>query len=150
MKFKIIPNEQTPAVIYPETAEGLIRENFLLYCKFLPFARRQHNCVGLAANQVRVDGARIMAPFFAIQETHFWDIVIYPKIEKYEGAPEIKTEACLTWLGKKLQAPRWPVIQVSYYKLNGQRVRERVAGFKAQIWQHEYDHLTGVKENIID
>jgi len=147
MKFKIIANEQTPIIGETKSVQELLTD-FKLLEKFLSFARRQHNCIGLAANQVSLDGNRIMENFFAIKTDHTWDIILHPEIIQYIGKPEKQTEGCLTWLGKKIIADRFPEIQVVYYNLKGEKKSETISGFEAQIWQHEYNHLHGIPELI--
>ena len=152
MKFKIIPNQQTPKInpygydLFPE----LIIGNNKLHVKFLSFASRQFNCVGLAANQVKLDGIRLIENFFAIKINNFWDIIINPVILEYYGKKEIKKETCLTWLGKIIEAERYPTISVEYYNLKGEFKNKIVTGFEAQIWQHEYNHLIGIEEKFIN
>lgn len=147
MKFKIIPNEQTPKVEQNNDNFISLQDDKKMLLKFLSFARRQHNCVGLAANQVNLDGERIMKRFFAIKFGHFWDVIIGPEIIDYIGTEEIKQEGCLTWIGRKLVARRFDKICVNYASLGGEIVRDRIIqGLEAQIWQHEYNHLCGVRE----
>lgn len=143
-KFKIIPNEQTP-----KTTEAVTHHDRKLLDKFLSFARRQHNCTGLASNQVSVDGKRIDKKFFAIKVGHFWDIIIHPDIIKYNGMKEEKIEGCLTWLGKKIIADRYHNIDVCYTNLKDQNIVRTITGFEAQVWQHEYNHLQGIEEKFI-
>jgi len=148
MKFKVIPNSQTPEVddSYKKLA-GLL-DNQKLLTKFLKFARSRHNCVGLAANQVSLDGERIMEPFFALKDGHFWNVFLMPIILKYKGKPVEKQEGCLTWVGCSILAKRYPEINVQYYNLKGEKKIENLYGFTAQIFQHEYNHLIGVEEDV--
>jgi peptide deformylase len=146
MKFKIIPNEQTPEITIFTDPQMLIIKQKKFLIKFLSFARRQHNCAGLAANQVSLDGDRIMERFFAIKIGHFWDLVINPEIIDYFGKPVIKKEGCLTWLGKTIIVKRHPEIRVKYYNIKGELFDKNINGFEAQIWQHEYNHLMGIAE----
>lgn len=153
MKFKIIRNEHTPAVqVYKDTHQ-LLSDDLLMLEKFISFARLQKmgnmKCVGLAANQVAMDGVRIQERFFAIKEGSFWHIIIEPTILKLIGKKEQKIENCLTWPGKKIIAERWPEIKASWYNLRGECVRKNLTGFIAQIWQHEYGHLYGIKEKFV-
>lgn len=48
--------------------------------------------------------------------------------------------------GEPLMAPvpRYRKIEVEYFDRQGQKVREIVEGFVAQVLQHETDHLNGV------
>ena len=147
MKFKIIPNEQTPKVNLTEAID--INKDHKLFEKFLSFARRQRNCTGLAANQVSLDGERVMKSFFAIKTDRFWDMIINPEILKYSDEKEVKIEGCLTWLGKQLTVERFNYIDVCYYNLQGTYIERSISGFEAQVWQHEYDHLMGVEEKFV-
>jgi len=149
MKFKIIPNEQTPEIRQWKTAHDLIAEDKKLLEKFLSFAMRQKNCTGLAANQVSVNGKRIMERFFALKDRNGWELIIGPTITKKEGNPRDEIEGCLTWLGKKLKVKRYFSIKVSYYNLRGEYIETELIDFKAQVFQHEYDHLNGVEEIFV-
>jgi len=145
MKFKIIPNEQTPKIEIPHNTL-ILDYSYKMLIKFISFARRQHKCAGLAANQVSCNGDRIMKAFFAIKINNVWDLIINPKILKYSGKKEIKIEKCLTWIGKEMQVARYLEIQVNYINLKGDLFEKIVTGFQAQIWQHEYNHLMGIVE----
>lgn len=146
MKFKIIPNEQTPEA----TEEIVFPDDMLLINKFYSFARKRKNCAGLASTQVSVDGERIMKPFFVIKDVNIWKIYINPTIVHLHGKPIKKIEGCLTWIGKKIIVDRFPKIDVKYFNTNGILVNETISGFKAQVFQHEYDHLLGIKEKFYD
>ena len=148
MKFKIIANEQTPAIKILAFDKIALEYDKQKLVKFLSFASRQFNCCGLAANQVSLDGERIMGNFFAIKVGHVWDLVICPEILAYNGKPTTEREGCLTWLGKAIVAKRYPNIDVTYYNIKGEKFVRTISGFEAQIWQHEYNHLRGIKEVI--
>ena len=150
MKFKIIANEQTPGIApyLWSNKTSLIAENQKLMVKFLSFAGRQYLCAGLAANQVSCDGIRIMTPFFALRSKNFWDIIACPEITRYMGEEAEKIEGCLTWLGKKILAKRFPEIEVKYFDIKGNEVKKRLSGFEAQVFQHEYNHLRGAPEIV--
>ena len=149
MKLKIIPNEQTPAIDPWFTAEEIIKEHYKLLIKFLSFSMQQYNCVGLASNQVSCDGKRIMVPFFSIKNMP-WEIIVAPEILEFKGKKKEIIEGCLTWLGKDIIAQRYPEIVVRYWNLKGEEKKETWSGFKAQIYQHEYNHLKGINEIIRD
>jgi len=154
MKLKIIQNQQTPKTEKAGTAQEFIDQNQKLLEKFIIFARKQYNCVGLASNQISVDGVRITEPFFVVKDITkrlpFWELIIHPEILKYTGKKEVKTEACLTWIGKDIVAERYPEIDVRYFDLKGKVVHKRITGFMAQAFQHEYNHLLGIEENVVD
>lgn len=151
MKLKIIPNEQTPEIVNYKPLYKLLYEDYDLLVKFISFARTRHNCVGLASNQCSARNKRIMEPFFAIRdERNRWDIIIHPQIVKYGGKKKLKEEGCLTWIGKTIIAERYPWIDVKYFTLNGNLIEETLSGFKAQVFQHEYNHLKGINENVVE
>jgi len=153
MEFKVIPNEQTP-----KTSEfGFeIMTDYIEKCHkalqgFLEYAKTRDDAVGLACNQVALDGERFMHRVFALRdmESHEWSLVIDPVITKYIGIKEIKAEGCLTWKGQVIVAERNRAVEVSYYGMNGVfHENEVYVGFEAQIWQHEINHLNGVEEDV--
>lgn len=154
MKLKIIPNQQTPKIELTIPPLSLSNQERKLLEKFLWFSRNQFNCAGLAANQVSVDGKRIIEPFFSIKNMEsrlpFWELIIHPEIQEYIGKPETKTEGCLTWIGKDIIAERYPEIIVIFFNLKEERIQKKLSGFYAQVFQHEYNHLMGVEEKVVD
>ena len=107
MEFKVIPNEQTPAV--PD-AGILLEHEINIHRKelnaFLEFASTRGNAVGLAANQCAIDDKRFMLRVFALGgKERNWRLVINPVITKYIGLADIKVEGCLTWKDKLLLLP---------------------------------------------
>ena len=97
MKLKIIPNEQTPKIIDHKSLDKLLTEDRKLLEKFISFCQQRKDCAGLAANQIAVDGQRIMEPFFTAKDRNGWEIFIHPEIILYEGSKATKEEGCLTW-----------------------------------------------------
>jgi peptide deformylase len=150
MKFEIIPDQQTPCVF------ELIHDfeiNKEIFKTFLEFAAGHRNAVGLAANQCSLDDERFMQNVFALRnlKENTWKLIINPKIDKYFGMIEPKLEGCLTWVGKSILADRYRAINVSYDDIDGNHhINVLLKGFEAQIFQHEINHLNGVKENVVD
>lgn len=152
MRFSIIPNQQTPAV--PELVEPIeeyIANKRELIQDFLQYARTMNRAVGLAANQVQIEGQRINERFFVHRRlrTDQWEVVVNPKILEKGGICQTRIEYCLTWEGRKMLATRWGRCKVGYYSIDGQYIEKEVAGFEAQVWQHEIDHLNGVEEHVV-
>lgn len=145
MKFKIIPNEQTPIV--PE--ETSFNDNKRILTKFMSFVYAQKNCAGLAANQVSLNKKRLMIRAFAIKN-NIWELIINPEIISYEGKKEKKIERCLTWLGRRISVDRHYRIDVEYFDINNNLIKKSITGFQAQVWQHEYNHLEGIEEKFIE
>ena len=153
MEFKVIPNEQTPelAFIQDELIMEYIDKRKERLLAFLDYAKTRDDAVGLACNQVALDGDRFAVRAFALRdmESHEWSLVIDPVITKYIGIKEVKAEGCLTWKGQVIVAERNRAVEVSYYDMDGVLHENEVyVGFEAQIWQHEINHLNGVEEDV--
>ena len=156
MKFEIVPNEQTP-----EITQGIAFSDGKLYIDhhreefeaFLDFAREQPTAVGLAANQCTLDGERFMHRVFALRDlkTKEFSLIIDPHITRELGMKEVKSEGCLTWVGRKILAERSRAVEVDYFTMDGKRTtRDIRKGFEGQIWQHEINHLNGVAEDVVE
>lgn len=148
MKLKIIPNEQTPKIIDYKPIEQLLKEDYKLLEKFISFSQSRNCCAGLASNQVSCDDKRIMQPFFTEKDRNGWAIYLHPKIVDHIGHKYKTEEGCLTWQGKTILAERYPEVIMEYYNLKGEVKMERASGFKAQVWQHECNHLLGIEEKF--
>lgn len=96
------------------------------------------NMVGLAANQV----GRNIRVFVAFDE-----IFINPVITWKTKAPlNLCYEGCYSLEDNKYDYPvkRISSIKLRWEDLNGRVHEERFNGYKAQVIQHELDHLNGV------
>jgi peptide deformylase len=153
MKFEIIPNEQTPKINQIiENIDEYMETHHISLSHFLFFAKQQTNAVGLAANQVSLDGERFMHRVFALRNLNdgSWRLIIDPKITEYIGMIEPKLEGCLTWKEKLIVAERYRGVRVSYYDSEKEDYirNELHKGFEGQIWQHEINHLNGIEERV--
>ena len=152
MEFQVIPDEQTPAL-------ALIQDEFIgEYIKmhrekleaFLEYARERNDAVGLACNQVAIDGNRFVIRAFALGgRERNWRLIIDPTVIGH-GIKDWKGEGCLTWKGRVIVAERYRMVEVTYYDIDGKPHNEVHKGFDAQIWQHEVNHLNGVEEDVRD
>lgn len=153
MEFKVIPNEQTPAIplVQDEFIADYIKKYHQQLQAFLWYATTRNDAVGLAANQVALDGERFMVRAFALGgKERNWKLIIDPVIRCF-GIKEIHGEGCLTWKDKTIVAERSRFVEVGYYDLDGElHEGEIYKGFDAQIWQHEVNHLNGVEEHVQD
>jgi peptide deformylase len=148
--FDIILNQQTPETERPFTPIFWIRKNKHLIRRFLQYSEKQTNAVGLAANQLRQDGERVMARMFSAIINGKWDVYIDPIITEYLGEEKDTVEGCLSWPGKKILAKRHEAILVTYYTDKGEVIEDRFEGFEAQVFQHEIDHLNGIEEHVVN
>ncbi len=151
MNFKIIPNEQTPAVKKIRNIKQYIIDRKETLKAFLQFAATHGNAVGLSANQASLNDKRFNQRLFALRnlQTDRWNLILNPELTPVSKGTILKEEYCLTWAGKKLFVERYHKVSVTYYTLSGEKKKGIFTGFEAQIWQHEIDHLNGVPENVV-
>jgi peptide deformylase len=67
-----------------------------------------------------------------------------PSFEPVGTAMEEDWEGCLSIPGLRGRVPRHVAIDVAYEDRRGQKCTDRLEGFVARIFQHEYDHIDGV------
>ena len=98
--------------------------------------------VGLAAPQVNVSKRLfVMKPsFFSKAQAVINPLVNY----NTDGGTKNSTEGCLSIPGKQFKVKRYKDINVTYYNRRGEYQAENLTGFKAIVFQHEYDHLNGI------
>jgi peptide deformylase len=101
--------------------------------------------VGLAAPQVGVN-KRLMV-FNPEGDAKAWVqevVLVNPVIVGKSKACEEETEGCLSFpgMGGKVRRSEW--VKVEALRPNGTRIKVKYEGWKARIFQHEYDHLDGV------
>ena len=98
--------------------------------------------VGLAAPQVDVSKRIfVMKPSF-LKKT---EVIINPKVEYLEEkGTKISSEGCLSIPGRSFKVERYKQLRVSYLNRRGEEVFEKIRGFRAIVFQHEYDHLEGI------
>ena len=93
-------------------------------------------CVGMAANMIGVKKNII------IVNMGMMDVVMFnPVLLKADGPYETE-EGCLSLAGVR-PTTRYQNIEVEYYDFAWKKQRMKLSGWKAQICQHELDHLEG-------
>ena len=95
--------------------------------------------VGLAANQV---GLPYRVFVMGMETVAF--ACFNPEVISTEG-DETVLEGCLSFPGLYLKVNRPYGIQVRYTDMNGVTQEKRFDGLTARIFQHELDHLNGVR-----
>lgn len=96
------------------------------------------NCVGLASIQIGVPKRIIV-----VRNGNDFIPMINPHIIKRSNETFIAKEGCLSLDGVR-EVKRHKTIMVGYTTKNGETKCESLSGFKAQIVQHECDHLNGI------
>ena len=59
MNFEVIPDQQTPRVPEINDSTDFLEKNRDVLIEFLDYAKSRHDAIGLAANQVSIDGERV-------------------------------------------------------------------------------------------
>lgn len=111
---------------------------FQAYCEDLVNAMYRFEGVGLAGVQVG-DLRRIAA----VQTEGSALIIINPIIRSASRKKDSMEEGCLSVPGHFGSVSRHHKIEVEYTTREGKRVRKKVSGFVARIFQHEIDHMEG-------
>lgn len=70
-------------------------------------------------------------------------VLINPKILRYSKKRSYDWEGCLSFPDARGLVPRHDEIDVEYTDRAGKKVRQKVTGYAARVFQHEIDHLYG-------
>eukprot|EP00546_Thalassionema_frauenfeldii_P012104 CAMPEP_0178916626 /NCGR_PEP_ID=MMETSP0786-20121207/12760_1 /TAXON_ID=186022 /ORGANISM="Thalassionema frauenfeldii, Strain CCMP 1798" /LENGTH=236 /DNA_ID=CAMNT_0020590015 /DNA_START=212 /DNA_END=925 /DNA_ORIENTATION=- len=108
----------------------------------------QASGVGLAAPQVGL-ALRLFVynPTGDAKNSDLERVVVNPKILDYSDDVELEDEGCLSSRSGQCQGCvcRASSIMVEYVNhLNGAKIRKKLKGFEARVFQHEYDHIEGI------
>lgn len=68
-------------------------------------------------------------------------IMINPKIISKSVGTKMDEEGCLSFPDIYGKVRRHNEVNVEYHNLNGELITKKFSGYKAKIFQHEYDHL---------
>ena len=70
--------------------------------------------------------------------------IINPVIISKSEEKEVAEEGCLSLpeIFEDVERSVW--IEVEYTSEKGEKIRERLEGYEARVFQHEYDHLDGI------
>lgn len=102
--------------------------------------------IGLAAPQVGIN--RRLLVFNTTADPRKWTheiILVNPKIIASSKSTDVETEACLSFpdMSGPVRRPEWVKVEAQRAS-NGKTFRIKYEGWKARVFQHEYDHLDGV------
>lgn len=101
----------------------------------------QDDGIGLAAPQIDKSVRLIVV---GSENGHDYKVYVNPEISFFSKNKELNEEGCLS-LPKIFGLVRRPKkIHVKYQDLNGQIMKEKLAGLPAVVFQHELDHLDGI------
>lgn len=155
-EFSIIYNQPTSKLEMISDPKQWAIDNKEYLDRFINYMLSIPTAIGLASNQVFHNNQRVKDRFFIyktdIDKKHFEnvEVLINPQIIEKFGNPVEEHEGCLSWPNKTILAKRYMKIKVSYYNRNGEYIEKIIENrYQAQVWQHEVDHLDGIKEMIV-
>ena len=101
--------------------------------------KSQPEGVGLAAPQVGVSKRIIV-----VKTEKGPAVFINPKIVKKSRKKEAEEEGCLSLPGIWLKVKRVSEVELAALDINGKKIKIKIGGLLARIFQHEIDHLDGI------
>lgn len=110
------------------------------YAKNLVKFMYDNNALGVAANQVG-NSYRI----FAMRGSPENFVCFNPKIIQESEQQILLEEGCLTFPGLLVKIKRPEFVRVRFQTPNGDTLTKKFIGMSARVFQHELDHLNGIK-----
>jgi peptide deformylase len=126
--------------VMPEYKESLPNLGMTRLVNRMKATMKTHSGLGLSANQCGVE-SRV----FVIGTDQFQIACINPKITEVSAEIQKVREGCLSYPGLFLFVPRHTWIQAEYTTSEGELINIRMEGMTAQCFQHELDHMNGIK-----
>ena len=126
--------------VVPEYKHNLPNPIMTNLVKRLKLTMSSYSGLGLAANQ-----CGIFERVFVIGTDQFQIACINPKILSTSAEVIKEGEGCLSFpaLSLKIERPSW--VEVEFTTENGEVKQMRLDGITARCFQHELDHLNGIK-----
>ena len=101
-----------------------------------------HNGVGLSANQIGIE-ERVFVMMVDL-ETQETITCFNPKIIKESKDEVVMEEGCLSYPELYLEISRPSSIIIKYEDEGKNKIKNKLEGFIARVFQHEYDHIEGI------
>ena len=70
--------------------------------------------------------------------------MLNPVLVKHSKKMTTDWEGCLSIPGLRGRVPRYQSVEIEFTARNGRRLRGKLSGFVARIFQHEFDHINGI------
>jgi peptide deformylase len=104
--------------------------------------------VGIAAPQISVSKRIIIiasrpTPRYPSAPLMEPTVMINPSFDTLSDSRETDWEGCLSIPGIRALVPRYKEILINYTNQQGILVEDKLEGFVARVFQHEFDHLEG-------
>lgn len=100
---------------------------------------RAKDAVGLAAPQIGLDLTMFVMDYGGTDR-----VCINPAVLEASEETEIGTEGCLSFPGLRLEVVRPFWITAFWFDENGEPHTEKLRGWEARIFLHEWDHCHGI------
>jgi peptide deformylase len=113
-------------------------QNKQLADSMLDLMRREHG-IGLAATQVGISKRLFVMEINGVTRACFNPEIVNTSKELVDF-----DEGCLSFPGESCTIKRPEQIEVRYFNLQGQEIKEALSGLEARCFQHELDHLDGI------
>lgn len=107
-------------------------------------AMKEHQGVGLAANQIGKDLAIFVIDEKIAEETGIPEVYINPEITEYSKDGDEGEEGCLSMPEYYVSIKRSKKVKIKFVNEKGDKIKLKVRGFAARVLQHETDHLNGL------
>lgn len=114
--------------------------DYALLAKRLRMTLKLYGALGLAAPQCGIN-ARI----FVMSVGEHFITCINPKIVHHSVETVREKEMCLSYIGLAIPIDRYSNIDVEYHDETGKLYSVNFTGLTSRIFQHEIDHLNGIR-----
>jgi peptide deformylase len=126
--------------VMPEYTDTLPNPVMINIIKRLKMTMKQFGGIGLSANQCGVQSRVFILGY---GEESF--ACINPKIIEVYDEPTREREGCLSFPGMYLSVLRYNKIRVEFTTEAGETLQMELNGITARCFQHELDHLNGIR-----
>lgn len=124
----------------PEYQQKLPNANMNKLAAQLKMTMKKHGGIGLSANQCGV-----FERVFILGTDHFQIVCINPKILGHSEEIVRDKEGCLSYPGMTMTVPRYKWVDVEFTEETGVVRQLRLDGITARCFQHELDHMNGIR-----
>lgn len=124
----------------PEYIDALPNPEMSELIKQLKMTMKMYAGLGLSANQCGV-----YHRVFVIGYENQSFACINPKIVSHSDEVVRDKEGCLSYFGMYMTVPRYKWIEAEFLNEMGEVVRQRFEGLTARCFQHELDHMNGIR-----
>lgn len=124
----------------PEYIDPLPNHEMSELIKQLKMTMKMYSGLGLSANQ-----CGIYHRVFVIGFENQSFACINPRIVSHSEEIVRDKEGCLSYFGMYMTVPRYKWIEAEFLDEMGNVVRQRFDGLTARCFQHELDHMNGIR-----